>query len=92
MLKIHEIAHHRNGISGEPFHVVLFDDPKEGLEGMMAVLFEGEGHSTGNECITAVLKVDELAKGNIAFARGNSWRGDRYHDELWEAIKSREEN
>jgi hypothetical protein len=28
-LRIVDIAYHRNGISGVPFHVVLFEEPSE---------------------------------------------------------------
>lgn len=63
-------AHHRNGVSGAPFDVVLFED--EGPEGSrkLAVLFEEPGHC-------AILDISRLAAGDIAFG-SNSWRGDRY--------------
>lgn len=46
---------------------------------MVAILFEERGRC-------AVLEVDETANDNIAFAMGNSWRGDDYEDTLRKAI------
>jgi hypothetical protein len=77
-LKILAIAYHRNGIDGAPFNVVLFRD--YGPEGSrkVAVLFE-------EPCHCAVLDVDKLAAGDIAFG-SNSWRGDHYEPHLRQAI------
>lgn len=69
---------HRNGISGIGFYAILFDDAEQGR--MIASLFDEAGYC-------AVYKVDELAKGNTLFARGNSWRGDRYADALRPALE-----
>lgn len=79
-LKIKHVASHRNGVAGEGFHVVLFTwrDGRK-TRNMVATLFEGDGQS-------AVLDVDETAKGNVAFAQGNSWRGDDFEPELRKAI------
>jgi hypothetical protein len=79
-LKIIAIAYHRNGICGAPFDVVLFED--KGAEGSrkVAVLFE-------ERCHCAVLDVDKLAAGDIAFG-SNSWRGDHYEAHLRQAIAS----
>ena len=71
------IQHHRNGISGAPFHVLLFRDPEEGR--MLGVVFEQASH-------VAVFNLDKLALGNIAFGV-NSWRGDRYEPHLRQAIE-----
>jgi hypothetical protein len=78
LLKIIEIASHRNGVTGEPFWVVRFDERGNGR--MVAILFSGKG-----QC--AVLEVDETANDNIAFAMGNSWRGDDYEPTLRKAIE-----
>lgn len=77
-LNIIDIAAHRNGIHGEPFHAALFDE--EGPRGTrkVAVVFEPEGYC-------AVLAIAKLAEGDIAFA-SNSWRGDVYEPELRKAI------
>ena len=73
-LTIIDIAHHRNGICGAPFAVVLFED--SGPEGSrkIAILFEAAYHC-------AVLDVAKLAAGDIAFG-SNSWRGDHYEPDL----------
>jgi hypothetical protein len=73
-LKIIEASHHRNGVSGEGFTAILFKDLST-KQTMIASLFKDSGYC-------AVYDVDELAKGNISFANGNSWRGDRYESAL----------
>ena len=80
-LKIIDIAYHRNGVCGAPFEVALFED--SGPEGSrkVAILFE-EPHCC------AVLGVDKLAQGDIAFG-SNSWRGDHYEHDLRKAIRKR---
>lgn len=77
-LKIIDIAHHRNGICGAPFHVVLFDDHYNDGRRMMAIVFEQDGHC-------AVLDVAKLAAGDIKFG-SNSHRGDNYQCPLRMAI------
>jgi hypothetical protein len=74
------IAHHRNGICGEPFYVVLFeDDPGPEASRKVAIVFD-EPH----QC--AVLDVAKLAAGDIAFG-SNSQRGDTYEPHLRNAIE-----
>lgn len=75
-LVIDHVAYHRNGISGAPFHVLLFRDPDEGR--MLGIVFDAGHH-------VAVLNLDKLALGNIAFGV-NSWRGDRYEPALRAAV------
>lgn len=80
-IKVTEIASHRNGISGEPFHVCLFHETDIGINRpMVAIVFEEGG-------LCAVLSVDETVAGNIAFAMGNSWRGDYFEKDLRNAIQ-----
>lgn len=67
-------ARHRNGISGTPFHVVLFHDHDNDGDRKVAILFPETGHC-------AVLDVARLAAGDIAFG-SNSWRGDVYEPSL----------
>jgi len=76
-LKIDAISSHRNGVCGEPFTVVLFrDEDLHPLNNrMVATIFDTDGHC-------AVLNVGELNRGNVGFAQGNSWRGDRYFEAL----------
>ena len=73
-LKITNASWHRNGISGVGFYAILFDDLDEEKK-MVASLFDESGYC-------AVYDVAQLAEGNIAFACGNSWRGDRYEEAL----------
>lgn len=76
-----EVARHRNGVCGEPFYVVRFVCP-EGDGEFVAIRFEGDGINP--RC--AVLNVPMLAEGNIAFAMGNSWRGDYFTADVDAAI------
>jgi hypothetical protein len=78
--KIIGIDHHRNGIGGAPFDVVLFED--EGPQGShkLAVVFGEQYHC-------AVFDVTKLSAGDIAFG-SNSWRGDAYEGALRKAIKA----
>lgn len=78
-LKIISIAHHRNGVGGAPFDIVLFEDRGTGGSRKIAILFDQRAHC-------AVLDVVKLAAGDIAFA-SNSWRGDCYEPDLREAIE-----
>lgn len=76
-LQIENVQLHRNGISGAPFHALIFRDPDEGR--MLGIVFEQKHH-------VAVFNLDKLALGNIAFGV-NSWRGDRYEPHLRMAIE-----
>ena len=78
-LKIIAIAHHRNGICGAPFDVVLFEDTGPEGSRKVAILFEEQGHC-------AMLDVAKLAAGDIAFG-SNSWRGDAFEESLREALR-----
>jgi hypothetical protein len=73
-LKIIDIDRHRNGISGAPFDVVLFEDEGQNGSRKVAIVFEALH-------LCAVLDVAKLARGDIAF-RSNSWRGDCYEPTL----------
>jgi hypothetical protein len=78
-LKIIAFAHHRNGICGAPFDVILFEDAGPEGSRKLAILFKKEAHC-------AVLDVDKLAQGDIAFG-SNSWRGDHFEQPLRKAIR-----
>jgi hypothetical protein len=82
-LKTLAIAHHRNGVAGAPFDVILFKEYGQGASRKVAVVFDDPGYC-------AVLDVTLLATGDIAFG-SNSWRGDDYEPQLREAIKQRDE-
>ena len=79
-LRIENIQHHRNGISGAPFQVLIFRDPEAGR--MLGIVFDERRH-------VAVFNLDKLAVGNITFGE-NSWRGDQYEPYLREAIAEHE--
>jgi len=76
--------HHRNGVGGAPFWVVLFgwrdDDGKD--RNMVSIVWDEQGGC-------AVLDADETAGGNVAFAEGNSWRGDHFEPVLKQYLKER---
>jgi hypothetical protein len=77
-LKITHIAHHRNGVGGAPFDVVLFKDRGSQGTRKVAILFEEPAHC-------AVLDIDKLAAGDVTFG-SNSWRGDDYEPGLRAAV------
>jgi hypothetical protein len=71
---VHLVDYHRNGISGEGFHVVQFDGARgSDVEGrrFVAVVFDAPGH-------VSVLDREQLAVGDEA----EHWRGDRFEPEL----------
>jgi hypothetical protein len=70
--------YHRNGISGAPFHVVLFDDVDDENTRKVGILFEKPYHC-------AVLDVVKLAEGRIAFGV-TSYRGDLFEESLRSAL------
>lgn len=80
--RIIDIDFHRNGISGAPFHVILFEDKGDEASRKVSIVFQSPQH-------VAVLDVSKLAEGNIAFGQ-NSWRGDVFELELRAAITERE--
>lgn len=85
-IRIESIAHHHNGVGGEPFHVILFDhsDDEGPIIRKVAIVTKSRGG-----CF--VLAVGQLAAGDIAFG-SNSWRGDVFEDYLREAIARWEES
>ncbi len=79
-LTITQIKFHRNGITGEPFHAVLFADPAEGE--MLSIVFDAKAH-------VAVFNLERLASGDIGL-KCNCWRGDLYEPYLRKALKQLE--
>ncbi len=71
-------AHHRNGVAGAPFDVILFKEYGQGAGRKVGIVFDEPGYC-------AVLDIDLLAAGDIAFA-SNSWRGDNYEPYLRQAL------
>ena len=66
-MKIISKARHRNGVMGDPFNVVIFEDDDGSTK--IAVDF--------GEVSIAVLQLYKIISGDIAFG-SNSWRGDHY--------------
>jgi hypothetical protein len=77
---IKDVSWHRNGVSGEGFYSILFHYKPEKVD-MVASLFDEAGYC-------AVYSIPELIKGNIAFANGNSWRGDEFEYILRPAVNN----
>lgn len=78
-IRILEWDYHRNGISGAPFHVFLFDDTADENTRKVGILFEKQYHC-------AVLDVAKLAAGTIGFGL-NSYRGDVFEEQLRTVIR-----
>jgi hypothetical protein len=83
-----KVAHHRNGVGGEPFHCVIFDKEEDGqTTRMLAVRFpddEGEGYQNPR---IAVFDIALLYESVIEFGE-NSFRGDHFADDIDKAIKA----
>ena len=83
-VKLLSHAHHRNGISGAPFEVCLFDATEQGdTTTMVGILFDDVKGAV------AVFDLAKLAAGDIAFG-SNSWRGDEYEKPLRDALRDQE--
>ena len=80
-LRIEHVQHHHNGISGAPFHALIFRDPNVGR--MLGIVFDQPYH-------VAVFNIDKLFLGDIAFG-SNSWRGDHYEPQLRRTIEKMQE-
>lgn len=81
-LNIQEVAYHRNGVMGEGFYAVRFGwTPEDATsdEAFLGILFDQPG-----QC--AIIGLDRVPTMGVAFARGNSWRGDHFESELRAAI------
>lgn len=86
-MKVIKSAHHRNGVCGKPFSVVLFEDEKRQ---MLAIVPSGDGDNgdqDNGECY--VLDLALAAAGTIEFGV-NSWRGDHYEHDLRQHIAAQE--
>jgi hypothetical protein len=81
-LKIIDIAHHRNGVSGAPFDAVLFEDAGSQGSRKIAIVFEVRD-------LCAVLDIARLAAGDNAFG-SKSRRGDDESD-LRKVVKAYDE-
>jgi hypothetical protein len=72
-----KVAYHRNGVSGEGFHIITFHNNEDHID-MVGIVFEGSGQ-------VAVFDRKLLGEGVIEF-RQNSWRGDSFEPSLREVI------
>lgn len=83
-----KVAYHRNGVGGEPFYCVIFDNTEDGKTNrMLAVRFaddEGEGYQNPR---IAVFNIALLHESVIEFGE-NSFRGDHFADDIDQAIKT----
>jgi hypothetical protein len=82
--KVIAVNHHRNGIGGTGFSVVLFID-RSTKEKFVGIVVDDDK----NPWNSIVLSVDRLTEDDIAFG-SNSWRGDNYVEELKRAIMASE--
>lgn len=95
---VQEVSYHRNGVSGEGFHAILFksdigstseEEAKTwnipATDGEKGANFLAIVFDCPGQC--AVICLDHIAKYGVKFG-GNSWRGDDYERELREAIKT----
>src|SRR2546421_1924640 len=80
-LKIVTTSHHRNGISGNPFDVTIFEQ-----DGQRYIAFD-----FANEGGFGVVDLDKAAAGDIAFG-SNSWRGDRFEGPVRKAASKVEDS
>jgi hypothetical protein len=81
-IKVFDVAYHRNGVSGNGFHVVLFADTERATNPtLVGIVFQERGNC-------AVLDIGKLASGDIAFG-SNSYRGHVYEAALRFAIADR---
>jgi tetrahydromethanopterin S-methyltransferase subunit E len=79
--KIIKISYHRNGVTGVPFYVILFESLKQK---MVAIVHEEDGY-------VSILDVELLNAGIIEFGM-NSWRCEHFEPELRKAIHEYEES
>jgi hypothetical protein len=73
------IDYHRNGITGAPFHAIIFRDTGPESSVKLGIVFEAPAHA-------AVLDVAKLCDCDVEFG-SNSWRGDAYEPHLRTAIR-----
>lgn len=75
--EVMEVAHHRNGVSGEPYHAVRFRSSDQANLELVAVVFDRPG-------AVAVLDGGLLSGLNATVKEFgmNAFRGDRFEKEL----------
>lgn len=88
-INVLQVAYHRNGIGGEGFYAVLFEDAESaaangiGSPRFVAAVFDGPGR-------VAVLAVEPLVTDVGVRFGPNSWRGDHFEPILRAAIQEHE--
>ena len=88
-LKINNIQYHINGICGEPFHVINFNEGRSNMTAVVFSKYDGEKYISYDNPKIAVFNTRLLGKRNINFGE-NSFRGDRYSEVLINAINRNE--
>ena len=81
-MKVKELQHHRNGVSGLPFYVGIVQDDED--RDMLVVRFYDADKAAG-AVVCAAFDLALLDKRDIQFG-SNSWRGDHYHEVMDAAI------
>ena len=72
-----KMAHHRNGICGNPFSVGIVKKSLENQKEQTFLIVQFDE----SKASTAVFDLDLLKQGIIEFGK-NSWRGDQFADEF----------
>tara|TARA_R110000765_G_C18594480_1_gene568234 strand:- start:37 stop:390 length:354 start_codon:yes stop_codon:yes gene_type:complete len=90
IIKINNIQYHRNGVCGEPFHVINFNEGRCNMTAVVFAEYNGEKYISYNNPRVSVFNTRLLGKRNINFGE-NSFRGDRYSNALINAINRNEE-
>ena len=79
ILNVLGMDHHRNGVCGDPFKVAVYMAEVDGVKRkMVTVRFRENDGETLSKTTTCTFDVDCLVQGDVAFAEGNSWRGDHF--------------
>ncbi|APR53123.1 hypothetical protein CA223_04060 [Sphingomonas koreensis] len=74
MIRILEVAYHRNGCAGEPFYAIRFRYQRQLLLGFVF------------DCPDRIVVIDPLAAAETVASGVNSWRGDLYEATLRNAV------
>ena len=78
---VHDITYHRNGVSGNGFHLIRFSYQRAD---MVATVFD----EPGNVAVLNVAKLGDISDDQAA----NKWRGDWFETTLRQAIIDNEES
>ena len=100
--RVISVAYHRNGVTGWPFYVVLFEyrDEDGKMRRMMATVSVTDAdahaskmvHAAQQDRVVAVVDIDRAAAGAIGQSLeekyANRWRGDHFQRDLELAIRA----